>query len=141
MEILPRAVELARARGKDDALSHVRRRLPQILGVIVQKAEAGDKECAIYCVDRVLGRPRLELDQRVTAKVGTPSASEYLQACQEARKISAQFMLEEPERELPSPTREESHDPVSEPDITATSERDVAESSLFGHHEDIERND
>ena len=108
----PRAVELARARGKDDALSHVRRRLPEILEVIVQKAEAGDKECAIYCVDRVLGRPRLELDQRVKAEIGTLSASDYLQALREAREIEAQFMLEEPE--LPGPTTP-SQDAPSDP--------------------------
>ena len=33
------------------------------------------------------------------------------------------------ERELSNPTREESHDPVSEVDITGHSERDVADSS------------
>ena len=144
-----RAIELARARGKDDALSHVRRRLPEILEVIVQKAEADDKECAIYCVDRVLGRPRIELDQRVKAEIGMPSASDYLQALREAEVVEAEWMgypsveamrqdkmhdhiarlearLESPERQLPSPTREESHDPVSEPDITAPFEHDVA---------------
>jgi hypothetical protein len=116
---LPRAIELARARGKDDALSCVRRSLPQILEVLANKALAGDKECAIYCADRVLGRPRLELDQRVRAEIGTITPSDYLQALRKASEIEAQFMLEEPERQLPSPTREESHDPVSEVDITA----------------------
>ena len=123
---LPRAIELARSRGKDDALSCVRRRLPQILEVIVQKAEAGDKECAVYCVDRVLGRPRIELDQRVKAEIGTLSASDYLQAMRELETNRADF-LQLPERQLSGPTREQSHDPVSEVDITAPCERDVAE--------------
>ena len=122
-----RAIELARARGKDDALSCVRRRLPEILGVIVEKAEAGDKECAIYCVDRVLGRPRIELDQRLTSSVDvTLAPSRLVQAMREIETNRAEF-LQLPERELSGPTREQSHDPVSEPDITAPFERDVAE--------------
>jgi hypothetical protein len=157
---LPRAIELARARGNDDALSCVRRRLPQILEVIVQKAEAGDKECAVYSVDRVLGRPRLEVDQRVKAEIGTLSASDYLQALRETEKIEAEWMgypsveamrqarladhidrlearlLESPERQLTSPMKEISHDPVSEVDITAPFERDVAEEKKGDMEED-----
>ena len=130
-----RAIELARARGKDDALSCVRRRLPQILDVLVQKAEAGDKECAIYCADRVLGRPRQELDQRLRAEV-IPNASQYLAfmrtpeyverlaaARRESEEIEAQWL----ERERSDSTRDISHDPVSEPDITAPFEHDVAD--------------
>ena len=130
-----RAIELARARGKDDALSGVRRRLPEILQVLADKAAAGDKECAIYCVDRLLGRPRQELDQRLRAEV-IPNASQYLAfmrtpeyferlaaARRESEEIEAQWL----ERELSDPTREPSHDPVSEVDITAPFGRDVAD--------------
>jgi hypothetical protein len=91
-----RAVELARSRGKDDALSHVRRRLPEILQVLADKAAAGDKECAIYLVDRVLGRPRIELDQRMKAEIGVPSASDCLQAARESRMIEAEWLKREP---------------------------------------------
>ena len=121
---LPRAIELQRARGKDDALSCVRRRLPQILEVLVQKAEAGDKECAIYCADRVLGRPRQELDQRLRAEV-IPNASQYLAfmrtpeyaealaaAQRESKEIEAEWSPTPwPERELSDSTRDISHDP------------------------------
>ena len=137
---LPRVVELARARGKDDALSCVRRSLPQILEVLVQKAEAGDKECAIYCADRVLGRPRQELDQRLRAEV-IPNASQYLAfmrtpeyaealaaAQRESEEIEAEWSQTPwSERELSDSTRDISHDPVSEPDITAPFEHDVAD--------------
>ena len=107
-----RSIELARARGKDDALSCVRRRLPEILEVIVQKAEAGDKECAVYCVDRVLGRPKIELDQRFKGEFDvTPDPSMLLQAVRKIEANRAEF-LKLPERQLPSPTRELSYDPV-----------------------------
>ena len=110
----------------------VRRRLPEILEVIVQKAAAGDKECAIYCVDRVLGRPRISLDQRLRTEVEI-SPDDYMRAVQKAQE-SAKMMLPSleyevlpAERQLTSPTRDVSHDPVSEVDITAPFERDVAE--------------
>ncbi len=32
---------------------------------LIDKAVAGDKEAAIYCIDRELGRPRQEIDARV----------------------------------------------------------------------------
>ena len=137
---LPRAVELAKARGKDDALSCVRRRLPQVLEVLVQKAEAGDKECAIYCADRVLGRPRQELDQRLRAEV-IPNASQYLAfmrtpeyverlaaARRESEEIEAQWL----ERELSDPTRELSHDPVPDTPFreeTISQKQDCAKST------------
>lgn len=123
---LPRAIELARSRGKDDALSCVRRRLPQLLQVLVEKAEAGDKECAVYLVDRVLGRPRLELDQRLTSSVDvTLDPSRLLAAMREREQIEAQYRLVS-EREPSDPTRESSHAPVSAVDITASFEHDVA---------------
>ena len=86
-----RAIELARARGKDDALSYVRRRLDELLEVLVEKGVAGDKECAIYLVDRVLGRPRIELDQRTKSDIDlTLDPSRILQAVRESREIEAQ---------------------------------------------------
>jgi hypothetical protein len=73
--------------------------------------------------------------------------SEVLRAIKEAQESakcmlpSAEYEVLPPERQLPSPTRDVSHAPVLEVDITAPSERDVADSLLWGHHEDIERND
>ena len=124
-----------------------------------------DREAIAEITNRHFGKPRIELDQRVKAEIGTLSASDCLQALRETEKIEAEWMgypsveamrqdkmhdhiarlearlLESPERQLPSPTREESHDSVSEPDITAIFELDVADSLLWGHHEDIGRND
>jgi hypothetical protein len=110
---LPRAIELQRSRGKDDALSCVRRRLPEILEVIVQKAEAGDKECAIYCVDRVLGRPRLEVDQRMKSEISFPDPSKLLEAHREALEAVRAIEAEWLERGLESPMSNQTKHPDS----------------------------
>ena len=100
-----------------------------------------DREAIAEITNRHFGKPRIELDQRLKTEVDvTLDPSRLIQAMRELETNRADF-LQLPERELPSPTREQSYDPVSEVDITAPFERDVAESSLFGHHEDIERND
>lgn len=43
--------------------------LPKILDSMVEKAKAGDKELQMYLCDRILGRPRQEIDQRIKALV------------------------------------------------------------------------
>jgi len=94
-----------------------------------------DREAIAEITNRHFGRTRIELDQRVKAEIGTLSASDYLQALREAEVVEAEWMgypnvqamrqdkmhdhiarlearlLESPERQLPSPTREESHAP------------------------------
>lgn len=86
-----------------------------------------DREAAAEIFNRHFGKPRIELDQRLQSKVDVSlTPSEYLLGLNEIKRIEAEFLLS-PERQLPSPTREVSHAPVSEPDITAPFERDVAE--------------
>ena len=125
-----------------------------------------DKEAIAEITSRHFGRPRIELDQRLKSETEvTFDPSKMLQRLREVEKIEAEWMgypsveamsqaqradridrlearlLASPELQLTSPTREVSHDPVSEVDITAPFERDVAKELLWGHHEDIERND
>ena len=100
-----------------------------------------DREAIAEITNRHFGKPRIELDQRMKSEVDmTLDPSRLIQAMRELETNRADF-LQLPERQLPSPTREESHDPVSEVDITAPFERDVADSKVLRHHEDIERND
>ena len=85
-----------------------------------------DREAIAEITNRHFGKPRIELDQRLKTEVDvTLDPSRLIQAARELKATRAQFM-QLPERELSGPTREQSHDPVSEPDITAPSERDVA---------------
>ena len=51
-----------------DALERIRHRLPNLIEVIYNRALKGDKDCAVYLVDRVLGRPHQSIDQRVLIK-------------------------------------------------------------------------
>ena len=90
-----------------------------------------DKEAIAEITSRHFGRPRIELDQRLKTEVEM-DPSRMLQALRDAQVYEAEW-LETAERQLPSPTRDESHDPVSEVDITASFERDVAEGRLCGH--------
>lgn len=109
---LPRAVELARSKGKDDALSCVRRRTSEILQVLVDKALAGDKECAIYLTDRVMGKPRIELDQRTKADIQvTPDPSMTLEAVRQLQFIEAAWSIQK----LPAEDQEQPSGPVDAP--------------------------
>jgi len=44
-------------------------KLPNILWMMATKAEAGDKDFAMYLSDRILGRPHQSIDNRVSGKV------------------------------------------------------------------------
>lgn len=77
-----------------EAIDGVDQRLPEILQVLIEKALAGDKECAIYLVDRVLGRPRIEVDQRMKTEIHL-RPDEYMKALQQAQE-SARSMLPGP---------------------------------------------
>jgi hypothetical protein len=133
--VLARIKELQEAAASDKIISVVQRK--------VRPSEmARAHECPIQAIaeitNRHFGRTRIELDQRVKAEIGMLSASDYLQALREAEKVTAEWMgypnvqamrqdkmhdhiarleaglLESPERQLPSPTREPSHEPVSD---------------------------
>jgi len=85
-----------------------------------------DREAIAEITNRHFGKPRIELDQRLKTEVDvTLDPSRLIQAMRELETNRADF-LQLPERQLSGPTREESHDPVSEVDITAPFERDVA---------------
>ena len=98
-----------------------------------------DKEAIAEITSRHFGRPRIELDQRLKSETEvTFDPSKMLQALREAQQYEAEWLgypsveamsqakihdhisrlearlLESPERQLPSPTREASHDPVSD---------------------------
>ena len=52
------------------ALDRVAERdLPEIIAKLVEKAKNGDKDCAIYILDRVLGRPHQSIDARIKGDI------------------------------------------------------------------------
>jgi len=69
-----------------------------------------DKEAATYLIDREYGKPRISLDQRLKTEVEL-DPSKMLEAMRRARE-DGQLFLAGPERQLPIPTRDISHDPV-----------------------------
>ena len=76
-----------------------------------------DKEAIAKILNRHFGRPRIEIDQRLRTEVEI-SPEDYMRALRKAQEISSRFMLPSQEneelpseRQLTSPTREESHDP------------------------------
>jgi hypothetical protein len=86
-----------------------------------------DKEAIAEITSRHFGRPRIELDQRLTSSVDvTLDPSRLLEAMREREQIEAQYRLVS-EREPSDPTRQLSHAPDSEVDIAAPFEHDVAE--------------
>ena len=74
-----------------EAIDGVDQRLPEIFQILIEKALAGDKECAIYLVDRVMGRPRLSVDTNTKLEVEL-DPSRYLQAIREARAYGAAWL-------------------------------------------------
>ena len=53
----------------DKALLMIDADIEGIIGTLIKKALDGDRDSAIYLLDRRLGRPRQEIDQRVSAIV------------------------------------------------------------------------
>jgi hypothetical protein len=87
-----------------EAIDGVDQRLPEIFQILIDKALAGDKECAIYLVDRVLGRPRLSIDANTKVEVAL-DPSMMLQALREVREIEAQWLLSPIDPQLGPPSR------------------------------------
>jgi hypothetical protein len=72
-----------------------------------------DKEAIAEITSRHFGRPRIELDQRLTSSVDvTLDPSRLLEAMREREQIEAQYRLVS-EREPSDPTRQLSHAPDS----------------------------
>ena len=74
-----------------EAIDRVDQRLPEIFQILIDKALAGDKECAIYLVDRVLGRPRLSVDTNTKLEFKL-DPSRMLQAHREALAYEAEWL-------------------------------------------------
>lgn len=66
--------------------------LPDILKSMVEKAKAGDKELQIYLCDRVLGRPRQAIDQRIQALV-LVTPDEYEMATRAVKEAESALLI------------------------------------------------
>ena len=53
----------------EKSLQVIGRHLPILTEALLQRAEAGDKDCLLYCFDRILGKPRQEIDQNIRGLV------------------------------------------------------------------------
>jgi hypothetical protein len=54
----------------DRALRAANEAIPELMASLVRRGIEGDKECAIYVIDRVMGRPAISVDQRVRGVIG-----------------------------------------------------------------------
>lgn len=62
-----------------NAIAIMEKELPALATTLMDKAKAGDKDCLIYVFDRILGKPRQEIDQRVRGIIMSVSADEIAQ--------------------------------------------------------------
>ena len=74
------------------ALKNVDKRLPEIFNALIQKALEGDREAQIYLIDRRLGKPKVEMDTRVTGFLIT--ADDYELACRLAKTDETKLLKE-----------------------------------------------
>ena len=74
------------------ALKNVDKRLPEIFNALIQKALEGDREAQIYLIDRRLGKPKVEMDTRVTGFLLT--ADDYELACRLAEADETKLLTE-----------------------------------------------
>lgn len=85
----------------NEALALNDQNFPAIFQIIIDKALKGDKECAIYLVDRRLGRPHQSIDNRISAKIPV-TAEAYRTAISDAEDyeremLASQLLLEQPD--------------------------------------------
>jgi len=59
--------------------------LPAIFQALVDKAIAGDRESAIYLIDRKLGKPTMQMDVKGSEELGAGAILRVLQVLAEAR--------------------------------------------------------
>jgi hypothetical protein len=121
------------------------RRLPEVMQALVDRALAtpfkcehcgkltsmgpGDREAQIYLLDRVMGRPRQEIDARVSAEVSlAPGDYARLALLQSAIGIAANMVIDVPARddvrELPAPETSDTTEPSSPPQDSEQSPAD-----------------
>ena len=58
------------------AMAELETALPSLVRELVRQAKAGDREAAIYCLDRLMGKPRQQVDQTV---LHVPMDARYFQ--------------------------------------------------------------
>lgn len=52
-------------------------RIFELLDVLTERGLKGDREAAVYVIDRVLGKPKVEIDQRVKGAVINLTADDF----------------------------------------------------------------
>ena len=50
---------------RQQAMATLESAMPDLVGMLLCKAKEGDRESAIYCLDRLMGKPRQQVDQRI----------------------------------------------------------------------------
>ena len=73
------------------ALKSLDASLPTLIEKLITRAETGDREALIYLIDRRMGKPRQEIDNRVTATVSM-SADDYKIAAMKALEAQDRFL-------------------------------------------------
>jgi hypothetical protein len=78
----------------EEALNRVRvEELPGLLEVLIAKAKGGDRDSAIYLLDRVLGRPAQSIDNRVKVQLAY-SADDYQAAIRDVTDAEVKLLTE-----------------------------------------------
>jgi len=72
---------------------------------IVDKAVSGDKDCAMYLVDRCWGRPRIEVESKMNTNV-TLNADRLIQRLREVREREAEILASVERPQPPKPLQE-----------------------------------
>jgi hypothetical protein len=76
----------------EEALNRVRvEELPGLLEVLIAKAKGGDRDSAIYLLDRVLGRPAQSIDNRVKVQLAY-SADDYQAAIRDVKDAETKLL-------------------------------------------------
>lgn len=75
----------------DAAMGRIDQNLEFIFQQLIDKAMAGDKEAAIYLIDRRMGRPHQSIDQRIKGEINI-TADQIVAAIDGARREQIEFL-------------------------------------------------
>mgnify|MGYP001558748239 CR=1 FL=1 len=64
-ECLPTVLPQSVGNARQQALALLDSSAPALIQMLLDKAQSGDRESAIYCLDRLMGKPRQQVDQRI----------------------------------------------------------------------------
>ncbi len=88
------------------AMAIFEKSLPELADKLMERAKEGDKDCLMYVFDRILGKPKQEIDQRVRGIIMSVSADEIaqlvLQTQDEQRRL-LEPVIEADVLEIPQP--------------------------------------